>query len=134
MQDLSAQAAYYLEKLRDSGSDRDSAYHGLIEADHGIIPILIGAFRKEQNPAIRASLVEVIWQHRLPETVQFLAEALEDSNPRVWKNALDGLVTLSTPEGIQVLESAKTRAKNTQSYQLRWIDETLKQIEQRQEK
>ena len=128
MQDLKAYANHYLEKLKGSSSDWEDAYHRLIEADHAILPILNAAFREESEPALRATLVEIIWQHRLPGTVDFLAEALEDSNPEVWKNSLDGLVRLGNREAIQVLESAKCQVKNRQSDRIRWIDEAIQQI------
>ena len=128
MQDLSTQAAYYLEQLKSFRCDWDNVYHSLIEADHGIIPLLIAAFRNEPHPTIRAFLVEVIWQHRLPDTTVFLAEVLEDSNSTVWKNALDGLVALSTPEAIEVLRVAKRRATTMQSDQIRCIEEALELI------
>ena len=53
-------AAFYIERLR--GPESENAYHRLIEADDAIIPILIYAFRTEQDSEIRSDLVEVIWQ------------------------------------------------------------------------
>ncbi len=53
-------AAFYIERLR--GPESENAYHSLIEADDAIIPILIDAFRTEQDSEIRSDLVEVIWQ------------------------------------------------------------------------
>jgi hypothetical protein len=90
LNDWKTYAAYYIKRL--DGPDGDNAYHSLIEADDAIIPFLIEAFRNQQNPAIRSTLVEIIWHHKLPETVEFLSEALNDSAAEVWKSALDGLV------------------------------------------
>ena len=67
MKDLDSYAAYYLEKLK--GADSDAAYKSLIEADHAIVPLLIKAYRTESIPTIRATLVKIIWQHRIPETI-----------------------------------------------------------------
>lgn len=120
MQDLNEYAEFYLKQLKST--DWEDGYHGLIEADHGIIPILIASFRNEQDAALRAMLVKIVWQHRVPETVGFLVEALADSNPDIWKNALDGLVTIATPEAIKVLESTKRSIGNTESEKMPWIE------------
>ena len=82
--------------------------------------------------AIRSILVEIVGQHRLTETAEFLSEALTDSTSEVWKNALDGLVTLGGPLAIQVLESVKQRFQasgQVKTVQLEWINEAIQQVE-----
>jgi len=111
---------------RLGGPGGENAYHRLIEADDAIIPLLVDAFRREQDPAIRAQLVEVIWQHRLLQTVDFLAEALDDADPGVWKSALDGLVALGGPRARGVLKAARQHADPERVV---WIDEAIEQIE-----
>ena len=109
----------------------EHAYHRLIEADDAIVPILIKAYRTEADPAVRATLVEIIWQHRVPETISFLSEALDDNHPEVWKSALDGFVTLGSPAAIQVLESVRQRiwaGSQAKSDRIAWIDEAIEQI------
>src|SRR2546425_1035340 len=101
MNDLDSYSAYYLDRLK--GSDWEDAYHSLIEADDAIVPILIKAYRTEAEPTVRATLVEIIWQHRVPETVEFLSEALADNHPEVWKS--NSTVTLGGPAAILILES-----------------------------
>ena len=125
MTELAEYAAYYIERL--GGPEGEDAYHSLVEADDAIVPFLIEAFRSERRPAIRAELVEIIWQHRVPETIQFLSEALEDRAPEVWKSALDGLVALGGQAAVEVLESAKQRARSSE--RASWIDEALRQIQ-----
>ncbi len=127
--DLPSYAACNLERLK--ARDWEAAYHSLIEADHAIIPILVNAYRTEAEPTVRATLVEIIWQHRVPETISFLSEALDDNHPEVWKNALDGIVALGHPSAIQVLESAKQNVQAThskRSIKIEWIDEAIQQI------
>ncbi len=132
MNDLKAYTTHYIKQL--SGPNHENAYHSLIEADKAIIPFLIEAFQVEQDPAIRAILVETIWQHRVPATIDFLSVALNDSAPKVWKAALDGLVTLDGSAAICALETAKHKIlsdhQNT-SIQVEWIDEALQQIKER---
>ncbi|HEV8717505.1 MAG TPA: HEAT repeat domain-containing protein, partial [Candidatus Binatia bacterium] len=86
MNDLDSYSTYYLERLK--GSDWEDAYDSLIEADDAVVPILIKAYRTEAEPTVRATLVKIISQHRVPETISFLSEALDDNHPEVWKNAL----------------------------------------------
>ena len=129
MVDWNEYARHYIDRLR--GSDQEDTYHRLLEADNAVIPVLIGAFRTEQDPGIRALLVDIIWQHRLPETVGFLVEALDDRDPEVWKSALDGLVTLGTP-AIQALRSARERirpATPEERTRAEWIEEAIRQIQ-----
>ncbi len=124
-------ADYYIKRLK--GPDSDDAYYSLIEADDGIIPILIERFRSEKDSAIRSELVEIIWQHRNLDTVEFLSEALEDTAPQVWKNALDGLVALAGPKAMQVLRSAQNRVfpkqRQTDEFQA-WLKEAIEQAEE----
>ncbi len=130
MVDWNEYARHYIDQL--GGPEREGAYHRLMDADDAIVPVLIGAFRTQPDPGIRALLVDIIWQHRLPETVGFLNEALDDRDPEVWKSALDGLVTFGTP-AIQALRSARERilagtvAERTRA---EWIEEAIQQIQE----
>ena len=129
MTDLKEYAAYYVEQL--GGPNGENAYHSLIEADDAIVPFLIEAFRTEQDPAVRSSLVDIVWHHQHLETVEFLSEALNDSAVEVWKSALDGLVALDSQSALQVLESTRLRIQfdpQLESIQVEWIDEAIEQI------
>jgi len=104
-----------------------SAFHTLIEAEHDIIPALIEQFTNADDGQCRAKIVEVIWHYRLPSTVSFLASALNDEHPGVWKQALDGLVTIGGPQSLDALNDclARTRPDNDRSH---WIAEAIDQI------
>jgi hypothetical protein len=132
MIDWKEYADYYIKRLR--GSESESAYHNLIEADDAIIPTLIEAFRTEKDTAIRSELVEIIWQHRSFDTIGFLSEAIKDPSSDVWKNGLDGLVALACPQSLDVLRSARTRAfpmeRQTEEFQS-WLKESIEQVEER---
>jgi len=131
MTELEQFAAHHIERLR-AGKD---AFFPLLEANHAIVPVLIEACRAEPDPDVRAELVEIIWQHRLPETVEFLSEALVDDAPEVWKNALDGLVALGGEAAINALESAKNRVlshRQGMADRAEWINEAIQQIKQEQ--
>jgi hypothetical protein len=134
MTDLKEYASYYIEQL--GGPEKEDAFHSLIEADDAIIPILIDAFRSEQDPGLRLQLVEIIWQHRLPDTIKFLSEVLNDPAQEVWRCALDGLVAIGGQSAIQVLETTKQRIHSdhqAKSDQTEWIDEAIQQIRDQDE-
>src|SRR3954467_9045521 len=86
---------------------REAAFHGLIDSGEAAIPRLVDAYRAEADPAVRSLLVEVIWQLRSHASIEFLAEALNDPDPEVWRQALDGLVTMASPESLRILEAAR---------------------------
>jgi hypothetical protein len=97
---------YYLARL-----DLDeNAYFSLIEAPEDCLPGLVGAFRSETDLRKRTKILNIIWQHRSPSTISVLAEALNDPVDSIWKEALDGLLTIARPECIDVLESALNRS------------------------
>jgi hypothetical protein len=93
---------------------------------------LIDAFNKESDKEIQAFLVNVIWQHRKPTVIPFLSNALLSSEPIVWKEAMDGLVTLASPASLEALLSARTRhfskTHDTEEF-LEWLEEAIAQIQ-----
>ena len=92
--------AEYLQRFRKG--DREGAFHNLLEKGHEILPVLMAAFHSECDSQVREFLVEVIWQHRQPSVIPFLGEALQDPEPEVWKQALDGLVTLASLAALEI--------------------------------
>jgi HEAT repeat protein len=127
MSDNADIVAHYINELRSG--DAVNAFHSLIEEGAQIVPSIVAAFRKEENPDIRAMLVEVIQQFRTPDSVPFLAEALADPQPQVWKAALDALVTISCPEAIHTLENALSSAdqRSDAADYIDWVKEALDQ-------
>ena len=71
---------YYLDEARNG--DFEAAYHGLIELPPDLLPDLAEAYRTEDDPQIRALIVEAVWQHRLPTSLDFLALASETHTPK----------------------------------------------------
>jgi hypothetical protein len=117
---------FHLKAARNG--DFDAALHGLIELEDRAIPALQKAYRVETDPVIRALILEAVWQHRLPATIAFLAVALGDPHPGVWKQALDGLVTLASADSRKVLEAALEHAAAGDSERRAWIEEAIGQI------
>jgi hypothetical protein len=125
--ELEQYAAHYLPRLGDD----DDAFFALIDADHAILPILTRAFRAERDAKIRERILEVIWQHRVPSALPILTEALQDSSELVWKQALDGLMTIDSPECLLVLERARDRKFPTEAMAAdfqAYVDEAIDQL------
>jgi hypothetical protein len=131
MRNADEYAAYYLERLRRGD---ENAFFGLIEADPDVVPILVEAFAKEKDREIRAEILRCIWQHRLPQTVGFLAEVLHDPEPAVWQEALEGLVAIGGSQAVEALQAARTRVppgRARRAITAEWIDEALEQVRER---
>jgi HEAT repeat protein len=122
--------AALVDKFR--GGDEENALHGLIELPNDALPELIEYFRAETLAPVRALLVKAVWERRDPAVVPFLAEALQDLDEEVWQEALDGLVTLASPEALEVLQSAKdsrsTDAESDKRFRL-WLGEAIQQVQ-----
>ncbi len=121
----------YLDRLSDSTWIDDDP-----RMDYGIcaIPYFISAFQKESDPTNRARLVRIIWQFRDAAAFATLAAALDDSSDDVWKDALDGLVTLGGDQALTILAKAREvlTANPTAQEKLSWIDEAADQIRQKE--
>ncbi len=121
--------AEYLQRYREG--HRDEAFFGLLETGQDILPELISAFRTESASRVRAFLVEVIWQHRQQSVIPFLGQALRDSESVVWREALDGLVTLASPAALEVLRSAHHSATGECRS---WIAEAIEQVQEQMQR
>ncbi len=127
-----AMVAYYLERFHQG--DYDSAFHGLIDLDHAILPHLAEAFHASTDTAPRVFLVRVIWQHRQQSVIPLLAEALLDPQPEIWKEALDGLVALASESALEALRQAKLRrftADGDSREFVEWLEEAIEQAQVR---
>src|SRR5579864_1526336 len=111
---------YYLNEARNG--DFDAADNGLIELPDDLLRDLEDAYRGEPDFAIRALIVEAVWQHRLSCCVDFLALALEDPHHKVWKQAVDGLVTLASSESRKTLELAKSCMEGHDATFRAWVE------------
>lgn len=120
----------YMRCFREG--DRDTAFFGLLEKGIVAIPELTATFHNETEPSVREFIVEVIGQYRDPSALPFLSTALRDSDPNVWKQALDGLVTIGCLDAIECLRSVRDmpRANSREAAVFQeWIDEAIEQIE-----
>ncbi|MDR3637689.1 MAG: HEAT repeat domain-containing protein [Isosphaeraceae bacterium] len=106
----------------------EAALHGLMELGENALPGLVDAYRTEPNPAVRALIVEVVWQLRTHASIAFLDEAIQDPAAEVWQQALDGLVTLASAESLHVLESARDRIGEDREEFREWVDGAIEDV------
>jgi hypothetical protein len=116
-------ASDYLRALR--GQDRDHAYHRLVELGANIIPLIAISYKAEADPTIRPTLVNIAWRTNSLRALPFLKEALDDAEPDVWKEALDGLTGLGGKSALEVVRQARAR---TNADKAKWLDEAIQQI------
>lgn len=127
MDDFEAMVSYYLDRLADPSPEKaGNAEHGLIDVGEAVLPWLIRRFAIESDGRVRSRLVHVAWETRSQAAMPFLERALGSRDPDVWKEALDGLVTLGGWESRAVLERAR---HITHGDKLAWLDEALGQID-----
>jgi hypothetical protein len=124
--ELEQYAADYLSRLADD----ECAFHALIEADHAILPILVRAFRRQADAKLRATILQVIWQHRQLSSIPILEEALRDSSALVWKEALDGLVTINARACLSAIERARKRQFSAESEAIEFREFLYEAIQQ----
>lgn len=125
MSTFEKQASQYIRALR--GGDRENAYHRLIELGPGVIPLLATSFRSETDVSIRSSLVKIAWNVNSPNAIPLLEEALNTSEPDVWKEALDGLVSLGGGTALDVVRRAGVQAGG-HGNKRKWLDEATRHI------
>jgi HEAT repeat protein len=116
----------YLDWARTG--NREAAFQALIDLGESAIPRLQEAYRAEADPTLRALIVEVAWQLRSHASLDFLGEALQDSSPVVWRQALDGLVTLATPESLRILEGARDSYRGSDEDFRVWVDGAIEDV------
>lgn len=130
VRDPDAFVAHYVARL--DGPESEDALHSLLEAGPQILPQLSATFDRSASPRIRAQLVRIMGQARVPGAVDALANALRDRASEVWKAALDGLVTIGGPASEAVLQSALASAGSGEyEVPVDWLAEALDQVKER---
>lgn|SRR5574338_332761 len=91
------------------------------------------AYAHEPAAEVRAFLVGALWEIRDRRAIPVLMAALRDVDPSVWKEALDGLVTLAGDTAVDVLQRARLEVAPLPDSAVRreWIDEAVEQLRER---
>jgi HEAT repeat protein len=132
MRRFTPQIDYCLQLVRSG--DADTSFHSLLEIGPEVLPDLMDVFRTENDVDVREFLVRVIWEYRDDAAVPFLREALYDPQQRVWRQALDGLVTIASPASLEAMRAAMTREflNHDAKEEFRgWLEEAIEQAQQK---
>ena len=128
--DTSAYLEHHIDLFRRG--DGGAAFFGLVGSGRSLVAPLVNAFRSETDSAVKAFLVEVLWQQRDPSAIPVLGEALHDNHQQVWQEALNGLVTLASRDAIKVMQRARLRGfqseKSARQF-LVYLEEAIEQAE-----
>ena len=101
----------------------------------GIVLNAIRRLRPWPNQAhVAAQHIPQLRQFRDAAALPALAAALRDPDGRVWKEALDGIVTLGGPPALEVLQAARAALETFTDAEVRqqWIDEAVEQVKEAQ--
>ena len=94
------------------------------------LPLVADAYYREPDAERRQLVIHCLWQYRDQAALPTLRAALRDTDDRVWKEALDGLVTLGGAAAQRTLQ--EERAALSEGIKARekreWIDEAIEQI------
>ena len=92
--------------------------------------VVVAVYEAEPNPRRRAALIHCLWEYRDLAALPTLQRALLEADERVWKEALDGLVTLGGEEAERALRDARDMLARQPSGDVKheWIDEAIQQI------
>lgn len=115
--------AEQVERLDDPSTDE--LFHSLIELPRDAIPLLQKAYGEQDSPQIRSRIVEVVWQYRDCSTLPFLADALNEDSDEIWKQALDGIVTIGGDKAVVILQAALNESASDDKKA--WIEEAIVQ-------
>jgi len=126
------QVTELIEKLYGRGDESAVALCNLTSLGVDAIPFVAAAYDREQSSEHRVAIVHALREFRDPAALPTLAAALRDSEERVWKEALDGIVVLGGSPAVGVLQGAREDVGPFKDAEERreWIDEALEQLKE----
>ncbi len=94
------------------------------------LPLIAEAYERECDGERREALIHCLWQFRDIRALPTLSAALHDPDDRIWKEDLDGIVTLTGEAALRVLEEARDTVAKHATEQVRrgWIEEAIQQV------
>ena len=116
---------YSLKEL--TGNDWENAWHSLVEMGPGALPYIIQAFEQGCDRSVALNLILVVNECRTSAALPFLASLLLNTDPGIWKAALDGIVTIG---GTAAAECLRGISETLDAEILPWIQEALAQIKE----
>lgn len=115
------------DSVPESALDQD-ALCSLTSLPSEALRFVAEAYHRETDGRRRQFLIQALWQFRDAAALSTLAAALKDPDDRVWKEALDGVVTVGGLAGLRVLEEARDDLPGSRTKR-EWIDEAIAQVQ-----
>jgi hypothetical protein len=130
--DLRAEVARLLAKL--DGPAGEDVLCNLKSLPPGAIAFVAEAYHHETDHQRRQALVHALWQFRDATALPTLTAALREQDEAVWKEALDGIVTIGGEAALRVLEGVRDSLTVEQGSTVKreWIDEAIRQVQETQ--
>lgn len=127
---LEEQVARLVEQLHGRSGESEEALCSLTNLGVAAIPLVAAAYDHERSSKRRVAILHALWEFRDLAALPTLAEALRASDEGVWKEALDGIVTLGGSPAVEVLRAAREDVAMLKDAVERcaWIDEALEQL------
>ncbi len=113
---------YFIDRVTEEDS-----FFALTETSDDILSKLENQFRKEKVPERRAAIIRIIWERRSPKSFSILAQALSDRSDLVWKESLDGLITIDGKKAKKIIQSLISTSDQDKRA---WLSEALDQIKE----
>ena len=100
------------EKIRDlvtklPGIHSDDAWHSLVEMGPDALPYVVKAFEEERDPSVALALIRVVNEYRVEAALPFLSNVLGNSDPNVWKAALDSILSIGGSSAAECLRKIR---------------------------
>jgi len=115
---------FYLSLIREGRVSE--GVHGLLDAPPNALPALMEVLDSPENADIRPEMVHCIWQFRNPQAVDLLGRLIHDTDDEVWREALDGFVTIGGERSRTALQDALKTLSDADKRE--WVEEALSQI------
>ncbi len=95
----------------------------------------MAAYLANRQPIFRLKLLNIIGSHRIADTLPFFANVLQADDPRLWKAALDSIVTIKHPDSVAILRAEQARLLQVGDQTIgrrEWIEEAIRQLTESQ--
>lgn len=124
-----ARAAQLLIELH--GAEPEDAVCAIRELPAEGLSVVADGYRRESDGSRRQVIIHALWESRNPAVLSTLSLALSDPDDRVWKEALDGIVTLGGSQARQILERARDALADQPELLERrtWVHEAIEQMQ-----
>lgn len=119
---------FYVEQL--GHQNNEDAFHSLLEFEGNILPSLFERYEQQDDADVKANLIEIVWRRKQDQQIlQFLSKAANDTNPIIWKAAIDGIVSIGGHEALKLLKDIDRQVESSKNKH-EWIAEAITQIEE----